>query len=185
MNKAVFIDAGHGGIDPGCPLGLKEKEYNLRVAKTLASMLQARGYKVEMARRDDRSMSLKQRCQMANGFYQGNGGIFVSIHHNAANNPTAQGFEVYHCKGSRMGLALANAVTDGFKTYLWEWWQANRGVKEDSYYVLLHTKAPAVLVECEFLTGPQLVSMKRDPSLWVCHCAKAITRGIEVFYRGE
>lgn len=183
MKRAVFIDAGHGGIDSGCPLGYTEKNYNMQIANCLASMLQARGYRAELSRRDDRSMSLKQRTQMANAFYQGNGGIFVSIHHNAATNPHAEGMEVYHCRGSRLGYALANSIMMGMRTYLYEWAQTNRGVKEGSYYVLQHTKAPAVLVECEFLTGPRLAEINRDLQTWVNHMAKVILRGIELFFK--
>ena len=183
MKKAVFIDPGHGGIDPGCPLGEGEKEYNVRIANCLASMLQARGYKVEQSRRNDLSVSLKQRCQMANAFYQANGGIFVSIHHNASTSTHAEGMEVFYCRGSRVGYVLANNMITGMQTYLYENRIVNRGVKEGSFYVLRHTKAPAVLVECEFLTGPKLAEIKNCSSAWVHHMAKVLLRGIELTLR--
>ena len=55
--KTVYIDAGHGGIDPGCPLGKGEKYYNLGVATELQKLLQSQGYEVEMSRHGDKSLS--------------------------------------------------------------------------------------------------------------------------------
>ena len=183
MEKSVFIDAGHGGVDAGCPMGAGEKYYNLGVALRLRKVLEERGYKVGMSRLGDKSVSLKERCQKANAFYQQNGGIFVSIHHNASTSTHAEGMEVFYCRGSRVGYVLANNMITGMQTYLYENRIVNRGVKEGSFYVLKHTKAPAVLVECEFLTGPKLVEIKNCPSAWVYHMAKVLLRGIELTLR--
>ena len=73
MEKSVFIDAGHGGVDAGCPMGAGEKYYNLGVALRLRKVLEERGYKVGMSRLGDKSVSLKERCQKANAFYQQKG----------------------------------------------------------------------------------------------------------------
>lgn len=186
MKKAVFIDAGHGGKDPGCPLYLGEKKYNLRVAQCLASMLRERGYVVGMSRGDDRSLSLEQRCQMANAFYQANGGIFVSIHHNASDNPKAEGAEVYHAKNSRWGSVLAKNIGTGVRTYMYEHIAPYRGEKTGSYYVLVHTQAPAVLVECEFMTSYNFRCIAQGPlpvqstAQWINHASKVILQGIEL-----
>lgn len=191
MKKAVFIDAGHGGIDPGCPLYLGEKVYNIRVANTLASMLRSRGYVVGMSRTNDRSISLKERAQMANSFYKANGGVFISIHHNAAENKNAEGTEVFYVKNSRLGYCLAKNIGIGVKTYMYEHIVPYRGEKTANFYVLKHTQAPAVLVECEFMTShrfyaiAQTTDKMENTSLWVNHAAKVILRGIELYFNEQ
>ena len=184
MKKAIFIDAGHGGIDPGCPLGEGEKYYNLMVAQCLASMVKAKGYAVGLSRDNDRSLSLKQRCQMANAFYQAHGGIFVSIHHNAAVSHPAHGMEVFYAPHSTEGWGLAAPMHAAHRTYLYEWQHDYRGEKPANYYVLMHTKAPAILVECEFMTNkPMFRKICENEQLWAIHMARLIAWGIEMYYQ--
>src|SRR5579863_7859403 len=60
--KTVFIDAGHGGLDPGLvgSVGGRqvfEKDATLAVAIRLAALLRADGYGVVMARTQDSSVT--------------------------------------------------------------------------------------------------------------------------------
>ena len=50
MKKAIFIDPGHGGTDPGCPKGKGEKYYNLEIALRLADRLEQDGWIVGMSK---------------------------------------------------------------------------------------------------------------------------------------
>ena len=176
MEKSVFIDAGHGGVDAGCPMGAGEKYYNLGVALRLRKVLEERGYKVGMSRLGDKSVSLKERCQKANAFYQQNGGIFVSIHHNAAEDEEACGIETYYYGGSAAGKALAEKVTKAAEKYSPVYAHRLRGEKVGSHlYVLRHTKAPAILVECEFLSNPhRLLWINKHLEVWFTHMAMVI-----------
>jgi N-acetylmuramoyl-L-alanine amidase len=181
--KSVYIDAGHGGIDPGCPLGKGEKYYNLGVATELQKLLQSQGYEVEMSRHGDKSLSLKQRCQMANSFYTGHGGVFVSIHHDAVIGRQAQGMTTYYCKGSDRGWKLAEATRTAHRANMFDWPHEFRGTKEGNFYVLKHTKAPAILVECEFMTNEeQFDRIKQNEQEWFRHMAKLIFDSIKLFY---
>lgn len=182
--KSIFIDAGHGGVDCGCPYGKKEKYYNLQVATELFKELYKRGYYPMLSRNYDRSLSLKERCQTANAFYTKRKGIFVSIHHNAAENTSASGLEVFHLGKSKAGKKLASQFDNAYKFHLHEWNQRYRGIKEANYYVLVHTQAPAILVECDFLSNKDVLErIAEDEMGWFRHMALIIADAVELYYR--
>jgi len=93
--RKVVVDAGHGGRDPGAIGlgGVREKDINLRLAKRLASSLEARDFEVAMTRRDDRYLDLEQRTVLAES---AGGDIFVSIHTNASSRRGPRGIEIYY-----------------------------------------------------------------------------------------
>ena len=90
----VVVDPGHGGRDPGAlgVGGLREKDVNLGIARSLATQLRARGFDVVLTRDDDRALSLEERSAIAES---AGGDVFVSIHANASRRSGARGIEVY------------------------------------------------------------------------------------------
>lgn len=102
----VVLDAGHGGHDPGAngPRGTREKDVTLAVARRLADRLEATGVvDIVLTRSDDSFVALADRRKIAN---RSNGDLFVSIHANAAENPTAEGFETYYLSTAKTAQAL-------------------------------------------------------------------------------
>jgi N-acetylmuramoyl-L-alanine amidase len=93
--RSVVLDPGHGGENEGtkAPGGLVEKEVTLDIARRLADLLAAGGYEVVLTRRDDSSLSLRQRADLAN---QRRGDIFVSIHVNWLENRELRGLETFY-----------------------------------------------------------------------------------------
>ena len=90
----VFIDAGHGGRDPGTNHnGVLERAISLDVALTLGRLLEANGLDVVYSRTADKAISLHERTTMANAT---GADLFVSIHVNANDDPSIQGFETYY-----------------------------------------------------------------------------------------
>lgn len=90
----VFIDAGHGGRDPGTNHhGVLERAISLDVALTLGRLLEANGLEVVYSRTADKHVSLRERTTMANA---AGADLFVSIHINANEDPSVQGFETYY-----------------------------------------------------------------------------------------
>ncbi len=91
--QRVFIDAGHGGKDPGTAHNkVVERAITLDIAQRLGCLLQANGLEVSYSRTSDTSVGLAQRTQLAN---RRESDIFVSIHVNAHDNASARGFETY------------------------------------------------------------------------------------------
>ena len=89
-----FIDAGHGGKDPGAIGQLaKEKDITLAAAIELARQLQASGQiRAVLSRRDDRYLKLRQRIKLARAQ---NADLFVSLHADSAASKSARGMSVF------------------------------------------------------------------------------------------
>lgn len=89
----IMVDPGHGGKDPGAVRRrMREKDWNLAVAKELASLLKKGGFEVKMTRENDTFIALSERSKMANNF---KADLFISVHTNASKNRNAHGFQVY------------------------------------------------------------------------------------------
>ncbi len=86
FKKTVYVDAGHGGKDPGAQSGgVSEKDLNLKVALKVRNKLEQKGYNVVMSRTTDVFLELSEIARKANN---SKADIFVSIHHNSFNNNT-------------------------------------------------------------------------------------------------
>lgn len=150
----VFLDAGHGGRDPGAVgNGLREKDLTLAVAKKVGALLGKAGIKINYSRATDIYLSLGSRAELANAW---GADLFVSIHINSAENITARGIETFHYPGSKKGDELARFIQNelialGFYTNPVH----NRGVKTDTFAVLRLTNMPAVLPELGFISNSQ------------------------------
>lgn len=92
--RKVFIDAGHGGKDPGTSHNdVLERMVTLDVALRLGRLLESNGLEVVYSRRKDVSVSLSERTRKANAE---RADLFVSIHVNANDNAQINGFETYY-----------------------------------------------------------------------------------------
>ena len=98
FNK-IFLDAGHGGKDPGCvAYGYQEKDFTLLIAKEIYTNLINRNlpYEIILTRKKDIYYSLERRCHIANSQLKENeNGIFISIHLNVWVTSKPRGFEAY------------------------------------------------------------------------------------------
>lgn len=170
--RRIIVDAGHGGLDGGTQgNGLLEKEWSLQIAKALEEDLVGRGFKVRMTRNGDDTMELSDRTDIANE--QANH-LFVSVHLNHSVEPSVSGIETFYWLGQ--SLAVKKAVREQFEAptgapltdlrseFLAQSVQENviqvtgandRGKKEQSFFVLRNSIAPAILVECGFVSNPQ------------------------------
>jgi N-acetylmuramoyl-L-alanine amidase len=91
----VFIDAGHGGKDPGAigVSGQKEKDVTLKAAIELARQLNATGKVVAVLSRDkDVFHKLRKRINLAR---RQKADVFISLHADAARNRKARGVSVF------------------------------------------------------------------------------------------
>jgi N-acetylmuramoyl-L-alanine amidase len=152
-NRTVFLDPGHGGLDPGV-VGVArgkqvlEKDVTLAVATRLATLLRADGYRVVMSRTGDSSVTslsaadsvagaltasaehrdLVMRTLCANA---ATASVLLSIHFDAFEDPSVGGTETFYdtarpfaVDNERLANALQSAVVAGLGT-------SNRGVWTD------------------------------------------------------
>jgi N-acetylmuramoyl-L-alanine amidase/putative methionine-R-sulfoxide reductase with GAF domain len=92
----IVVDAGHGGWDLGTVGrgGLLEKDVVLEIAARLGRLLESRlGSEVIYTRQDDNYIPLDERAAMAN---QAQADLFISVHANYSDLPSARGVETYY-----------------------------------------------------------------------------------------
>jgi len=92
----IVVDAGHGGWDLGTVgrRGLLEKDLVLEIARRLGKLLETRlGSDVIYTRLDDNYIPLDERAGIAN---QSQADLFVSVHANYSDLPSARGVETYY-----------------------------------------------------------------------------------------
>jgi N-acetylmuramoyl-L-alanine amidase len=92
----IVVDAGHGGWDLGTvgKHGLLEKDLVFEISERLGKLLQSRlGADVIYTRPDDNYITLDDRATIAN---QSQADLFVSVHANYSDLPSARGVETYY-----------------------------------------------------------------------------------------
>ena len=194
LNKVVYLDAGHGGYDPGASyFGISEKSLTLAIQSRVKAKLEAEGYQVVTTRTSDTYVDLTDRSRAANA---SESDIFVSIHINASGSSAAQGIETYyyqpyaeypsrinatyHANPTRLNMSdtLANAIQSSLINATGA---QNQGVKRQTFAVLRETTAPAVLLELGFLSNPQEAA-RLNTSAYQETLANAIVAGIKRYY---
>ncbi len=166
----IFLNAGHGGCDPGAVSknGLKEKNVAKRICEILADRLQHSGYSVILFQ-EQNSFTEVSKAENKSG-----ADIFISVHCNSFSSNSANGVETLYYPTSVKGKHLAECIQTGLlkTTGLF-----NRGCKmRRDLHVLRATKAPAVLVETAFISNPEEEKLLRDkPEMF----AEGILQGIK------
>ncbi|HSK45495.1 MAG TPA: N-acetylmuramoyl-L-alanine amidase [Candidatus Binatia bacterium] len=108
----IVVDAGHGGHDTGTigPNGLEEKDLVLDVALKLGKLLENKlGAEVVYTRDDDTFIPLETRTAIAN---KEQADLFISIHANSSDDPTARGVETYYLNFTSRADALEVAARE-------------------------------------------------------------------------
>ncbi|HML32196.1 N-acetylmuramoyl-L-alanine amidase family protein [Sporomusa sphaeroides] len=187
----ICIDPGHAGgnTDPGAvnPItGLQEADINLAVAKLVKHYLEVVGYQILLTRTEQEQPetdSLGYRCRLANEW---DADLVVSIHCNSATSAQANGTEIYTTVGQTLSDSLAtciiNQVTATFPDLrLRADWDDGDPDKEQNFFILRYTDAPAVLLEMAFISNPKEAANLADPA-WQNEMARAVARGVTDYY---
>jgi len=191
-HTTVFLDAGHGGPDPGstgtAPSGkvVYEKQFTLPVEMEAASMLQGDGYTVVVSRTTGgpvaalgpadlngailtstgEHVETAARVRCAN---EAHAAVLVSIHFNAFSDPTAGGAlttydpaRPFAAANRRLALLLQRDVLGSLARAGWH--VESRGVVTDT-----SVGAPALTTAAAsyghlFVLGPYLAGFNDDPS---------------------
>lgn len=157
----VFLNAGHGGVDAGAQgNGMLEKVINLEVVLQVGTiLLRHPNVLVNFSRKSDVYMKLQAIDDMANSW---GADLFVSVHHNAAGVPSADGAEGYHSVFGDRGTALVDNIMAEFKAIGQNIRKSNEdvghirfnGAHTDDYYGILRGLASSVsgvLIEFGFI----------------------------------
>jgi RHS repeat-associated protein len=151
--KKIAVDPGHGDhhdsnkqVDPGAVNGdTKEKDIVLNISNAVSDKLKEEGYSVTQTRDGDvenAGKRLQWRVVKADG-----SDLFVSIHNNASEKESANGFQVFYKKGDENIKSLAESIK-GENTFF-----TDRGIAEGNYKVLNTFSGTAVLVEAGFISN--------------------------------
>ena len=187
----IIIDPGHAGrnIDPGAvnaATGLQEADVALRVSRMVEKYLLAVGYTVKLTRTEweqEETDDLSYRTAQANEWAAD---IFISLHCNSAENQSAEGYEVWTSPGDTLGDALATCIyrqiADEFPDRKGRTdYSDGDSDKESRFYVLVHTDAPACLVEMAFISNEEEAALLADAA-WQDRYARAIARGVTDYF---
>jgi N-acetylmuramoyl-L-alanine amidase len=184
----ILLDPGHGGSDPGAvnqKVGVKEKDLNLQIAIALQGWLLSAGHNVIMTRDADFFVELGERASIAN---RNQADAFISIHCNAAGNPTAKGFEIWTSPGQTPADPLATAIGQAIQANIprlvtrFDYSDGDLD-KEGNLKVLLKTKCPAVLVEAGFISEDSEAEWLRQPES-IQLIAHAVSLGVSMWATG-
>ena len=180
MNTIILIDAGHGGCTAGhyntagkrSPIWedgsiLYEGEFNRQIKYRLKEMFQAEGYPYVDINPQDTDLDLYDRVDVANCY---DNSIYISIHANAGGGTGCEVFTAVNC--SKASTKIAESLQKEYQPHFnGERW---RGIKKKDFYVVKHTKMPAVLIECFFMDKEReckkylMTSTGRDRiALWI------------------
>ncbi len=167
----VILDPGHGGKFPGCVSPQKllvEKTLALDIARRVGNILKKQGIKVVLTRNEDKhfdpNLSEDLEKRVAIGAKEKNA-VFVSIHLNAAESAKKRGYEVYvpmveQCPAESYKLAAcihhqfsqqreSDIANNGRN-------RRDRGIRAAKFRVLSKATCPAVLVEVDFISNPDV-----------------------------
>lgn len=158
--KVIYIDPGHGGVDPGSVVGnIYEKDINLAISKFLELELNKYGAIVFLTRNGDydlgspnvtyrKKSDFDQRIKKIN---QSNADLYVSIHLNVLQNKKYFGPQVFYQKGNEKSKQVAEQLQNGLNDKL----KGKREVKliPSTTYMYSKLNVTGVLVECGFLSN--------------------------------
>ena len=188
FGKVIYLDAGHGGPDPGTIYkNIYEKDINLSIVKKLQTLLEEEGAIVYLTRYDDYDLSknytgsrkksdLNNRAKIIN---DSNADIYISIHLNSISSSTWSGAQVFYDdvndKNYDLALLMQKQLKDDLKT--------NREVKEIST-MLMNRKitVPGLLIEVGFLSNPN-DRYKLQQADYQYKIAESIKKGIIKYFK--
>lgn len=181
----VYIDAGHGGSDPGAVKYIVERDVNLVMALACRDYLNANGVSTKMSRTSNSTdTSINSMAREANSW---GADLVISIHNNAGGG---DGFEVYHTVGGGKGKTLAQNIETEIKRI----GQNSRGLKTrrdtdgtDYYGMIRLTDAPAVICEGVFVdnaTDVQIADTAEEQRAFGYAYARGILKTLGITDKG-
>lgn len=160
LNKIIYLDAGHGGIDPGALYkNIYEKDINLEIVNKLKETLEKKGAIVYLTRYGDYDLAVpnainRKRSDLsrrANIINESNCDLYISIHLNAESSSTWNGAQVFYDDVNENNIKLAKIIQEEFKKNTST--KRNYQITNDMY-MYKRIKQVGVLVEVGFISNP-------------------------------
>ena len=186
--RCIYLDPGHGGVDPGATYGdIKEEDINLSIAFKIKESLENKGATVYMTREGDYDLSSKgakerkksdlyNRSKLIN-----NSGcdLYLSLHLNAIKSSTWSGAQVFYDDINKENIEIAKIMQEELRKDL----NTTRDYKEvKDGYLYRRVKIPGVLIEMGFLSNPgERNKLKKDS--YQKRISDSISKGIEAYLK--
>ena len=186
------LQSAHGGDDPG-KIGVnkeKEKDVNLAISKKLFQVLNEQGYKVVLTRSEDvvlgdgdkfsKISDLNKRCEIINNAYEENNKcIMVSIHQNSFTQTSVHGAQSFYFQRSEQSKLLGETLQKILNEKVNE--KEKKAKPNDSYYLLINSKCPGIIVECGFLSNSDEAT-KLTNETYQKELAEILSEGISTYF---
>lgn len=160
LGKVIYLDAGHGGKDPGAYYkDIYEEDINLSITLKLRDKLEKLGAVIYLTREEDYDLanpnaSLRKKSDLGNRAKMINSSdadIYLSIHLNSSTNTSWKGAQVFYDDINKNNEAIAKLFQEEFNKKL----KSNRDAKEISaLYMYKNITKPGVLLEVGFISNP-------------------------------
>lgn len=151
--KIIYIDPGHGGVDPGATYkDIYEDVINLEFSKVLKEGLEKVGAKVYMTRYGDYDLSSttyhRKRSDLGNRAVMINNSdcdLYLSIHLNSSVHSSWNGAQVFYDDINEKNGELAKSIQIELND--------KQVVLNNEYYMYSRIKKPGVLIELGFISN--------------------------------
>lgn len=187
FGKVIYIDPGHGGIDPGAIYkDIEEEDINLEISQKLKRVLESSGAIVYLTREGDYDLAVNNAVNRKRSDLSRRGNIinrsmcdlYLSIHLNADISTTWKGAQVFYDDINDRNEKIAEIIQSVLKEDL----KTNRDYKETSeMYLHKRIVRPGVLIEVGFITNPNERYLLRTDE-YQMKVANSITRGIKKYF---
>lgn len=156
LGKRIVIDPEFGGMETGGvnKHGIRASDKNRIIALSLAAVLERHGASVMIARKNDRTVTLTERLEIAE---QHNAQCYLIIRTGSI-NPDPQ---ITICQRSTYGRQIAESMKSHWKEITGE----TLPVREEVSFILQQTRCPAIALSlCKF-DSTQLIDIKKNESI--------------------
>jgi len=174
--RTIVLDPGHGGTSSGAVVGgTQEQDLTLSITLKLARILRSQGARVILTRDRKRTVSLKERTDLANSVRPN---VLVSVHINAMpNDAHADGIETYYWtqQGRKLAQRIYLALGDKLGAPL-------RYMHKRDLWMCKQSQVPSTLVEVGYLTNATKRKKLITPHYQELS-AEAIALGIDQYFQ--
>lgn len=187
LGKVIYLDPGHGGLDPGAIYkDIEEEDINLEIAQKLRTVLESEGAIVYLTREGDYDLAVNNAVNRKRSDLSRRGNIinrsmcdlYLSIHLNADISTTWKGAQVFYDNINPKNKKIAEII----QTVLKEDLKTSREYKKTSeMYLHKRVTRPGVLIEVGFITNPNERYLLKT-SEYQKKVANSINRGIKKYF---